>query len=446
MIATGRSTFLFALIFALLLFGLATLNGGVIALAIPLLVYLGAGLMQQPDVPRLSVSRVLSAERADPDKPVTVTVTVTNQGAPLREISIEDALPSSLTLIEGETHALAALERGQSLTLEYTVSGRRGEHRFVFARVTADDGFGLMRYREDLAAPGTLRVLPESQKLRSIAIRPPRTRGFAGPIPSRQGGSGVDFFSLREYQMGDRLRAINWRVTARASARAAVQARQDQHVYTNVFEQERIADVGIILDARVLSDLRTAQGALFEHSVRAAASLTETFLGDGNRVGLLVYGGGIASVFPGYGHIQRERILNVLGRAAPGHHFVFENLRNLPTRFFPSQSQIVFVGPVVNGDVPTLTRLLATGYAVMVVSPNPILFEMQSQKPGSVPPHAALALRAAQAERAVSIQQMRRRGIQVVDWDVNQPLDAVLHEALARQPVQVRALSPGARR
>lgn len=101
MIATGRSTFLFALIFALLLFGLATLNGGVIALAIPLLVYLGAGLMQQPDVPRLSVSRVLSAERADPDKPVTVTVTVTNQGAPLREISIEDALPSSLTLIEG---------------------------------------------------------------------------------------------------------------------------------------------------------------------------------------------------------------------------------------------------------------------------------------------------------------------------------------------------------
>jgi uncharacterized protein (DUF58 family) len=446
MTTTGRSTFLFALIFALLLFGLATLNGSVIALSIPLLVYLGAGVLQQPEVPRLSIRRVLSAERADVDTPVTVIVTATNEGAPLREISIQDALPSGLTVIEGETHALAALDRGQSLTLEYVVSGRRGEHRFVFARVMADDGFGLLRYREDRPLPGTLRVLPESQRLRSIAIRPPRTRGFAGPIPSRQGGSGVDFFSLREYQIGDRLRAINWRVTARASARAAVQVRQDQNVYTNVFEQERIADVGIILDARVQSDLRTAHGALFEHSVRAAASLSETFLGDGNRVGLLVYGGGISSVFPGYGHVQRERILNALSRAAPGHHFVFENLRNLPTRFFPAQSQIVFVGPVMNGDVSTFTRLLANGYALMVVSPNPILFEMQSRKPGAVEPQADLALRAAQAERLVNIQQMRRRSIQVVDWDVNQPLDAVLHEALARQPVQVRALAPGARR
>ncbi len=75
--------------------------------------------------------------------------------------------------------------------------------------------------------------------------------------------------------------------------------------------------------------------------------------------------------FPGYGRVQRDRILRTLGRATAGHHFVFETLRNLPTRFFPAQSQVIFVSPVNSDDVPTLIQLRAHDYAVMIVSPEP---------------------------------------------------------------------------
>lgn len=135
--------------------------------------------------------------------------------------------------------------------------------------------------------------------------------------------------------------------------------------------------------------------------------------------------------------MQRDRILRALGRAVAGHHFVFETLRNLPTRFFPAQSQVIFVSPVGSDDPPTLLQLRAQGYAVMVVSPNPIAYEARAFADDYI---ARSARRIADAERSFNFQQMRRAGIQVVDWDVALPLDAVIHEALARQPVSRRPL------
>ncbi len=70
-------------------------------------------------------------------------------------------------------------------------------------------------------------------------------------------------------------------------------ARHQQEVYTNVFEQERIADVGLVLDARERSSVTPNGESLFEYSVQVTAALAEAFLNDGNRVGLLVYGRGL---------------------------------------------------------------------------------------------------------------------------------------------------------
>src|SRR4030095_17007462 len=99
--------------------------------------------------------------------------------------------------------------------LSYTVRGKRGEFIFDEVRVTVSDSFGLFEQSHVLHAPAALVIRPQVRRLRPVRLRPPRTRGFAGPIPGRQSGSGVDFFGVREYQMGDRLRWMNWRVSAR---------------------------------------------------------------------------------------------------------------------------------------------------------------------------------------------------------------------------------------
>ena len=79
-----------------------------------------------------------------------------------------------------------------------------------------------------------------------------------------------------------------------------------------------MADVGIVLDGRERSNLFAGGRSLFEHSVVASAALADAFLTQGNRVGLLIYSQYLQWTVPGYGKLQRERILQALSGAAPG--------------------------------------------------------------------------------------------------------------------------------
>jgi uncharacterized protein (DUF58 family) len=194
-----------------------------------------------------------------------------------------------------------------------------------------------------------------------------------------------------------------------------------------MFEQQRIADVGIILDAREHSGLRSAQGSLFEYSVRAAATLTAPILKAGNRLGLLVYGPGMESVFPGYGKVQQRRILHALSRAGTGHNYALESLAHLPTRFFPAGSQIILISSLQPEDPPQVAHLVSLGYGVLVISPDPLAFE-NPEANGS-----DLAWRLSQAERSFTLQRLERAGVRVLNWDVRQPLSPLLQIALRRR-------------
>jgi len=197
--------------------------------------------------------------------------------------------------------------------------------------------------------------------------------------------------------------------------------------------------------------VRTPSESLFEYSVSATGSLADTFLRAGHRVGLLVYGGGgLMSVYPAYGRFQRQRILQVLGQLTPGHHMFYESLKEIPTRFFAAQSQLVFIGPTDPDDIMPLVTLRARSYSVIVVSPNAITFERpparsDGQTPAGMPtgmstetPVQALALRIAQLERAHGLRQLRRRSIQVIDWDVREPFESAATSALLMPIVHQR--------
>ena len=459
----GRSAALLALIFGLLIFGLATLKGGIIALAIPPAVYLAAALLGRRNMPRVSAVRTLSSGHVAPGQEVTVTLVVTisgdqgignsgqgsgmTHGTPNRRgdagtgvIGVQDMIPDGLELTSGDADLLTLrqpltfLPDDGVVSLSYTIRGTRGEFAFRDVVVSLHDESGVFLRVIIVTAPATLLIRPNLRKLRPIVLHPPRTRGFAGPIPARQSGSGVDFFGMRQYQLGDRLRWINWRVSAR----------HERRLYTNEFEQERIADIGIILDARAQTDVRTPAGSLYDHSIQAATALSDMLLDQGNRVGLLIYGRGREGVFPGYGNGQRERIFRALGRTASGHNYALESLNHLPVRFFPSGSEIIFIGSLTGvDDISVLTRMRANGYGVMALSPNPIAFEAASVQADARA--VSYARRIAEVERRLATVELRRVGIQVIDWVVDRPLDQTLHESLTRQPAQSRPLVGGAR-
>jgi len=423
----SRSLFIGLLTYALLLAGMATVHGEMFALMLPLVVYLLAGFLFAPNAIKLEATRHLSAERVSPHGEVHVTVTVTNRGSRLEEVLVEDVLPPDLEIRSGLNRHLVRLPKNGTYTFTYTVTGPRGGYGFEKVRAKVSDHLAVASREVEVEAKGQLFIFPPVTRLRHVAIHPRRTRVYAGLIPARAGGSGTDFFGVREYQPGDSPRTINWRASAHSM----------DALYSNEFQQERVADVGIVLDGRLRANEFARGHSLFEHSVQAAAALADALLMQGNRVGLLVYAMFLRWTVPGYGKVQRERILHSLAHAKPGGSEVFSDFAHLPTQLFPAESQIVLVSPLLEDDLMPLLQLRAQGYQVLAVCPNPVKFELSYLKKDR---NVELASRVIHLERGLLLQKVKRAGIQVLDWDVSEPFDLVVKRKLGRPPAWLRAV------
>jgi uncharacterized protein (DUF58 family) len=423
----SKSLLLGFITYSLLLVGIASVRGEFIALALPFVVYLLAGFLFAPDKIQLKATRHLSTERTLPNAEITVTVTVTNHGPQLEEILLDDNVPADLRVRFGQSRHLIRLPKDSAYTFSYKVTGPRGGYGFETVKAKINDHLRMTSREVQIEAKAKLFIFPLVTRLRHVAIRPRRTRVYAGTIPARVGGSGTEFFGVREYHPGDPVRAINWRASAH----------QEDVLYANEFQQERVADVGIILDGRLRMNEFAHGHSLFEYSVQAAAALADALLTQGNRVGMLVYAAFLRWTVPGYGKIQREKILFSLAHAKPGGSEVFSDLEHLPTRLFPPESQIILVSPLHEDDLMPLIQMRAQGYQILVISPNPVKFEL-SYLPKTK--NVKLAGRVIQMERSLMMQRVQRAGIQVLDWDVSEPFDLVVKRKLSHPPGWLRAV------
>jgi uncharacterized protein (DUF58 family) len=59
-----------------------------------------------------------------------------------------------------------------------------------------------------------VRAFPREQRLREL-IAPLRTQPFLGTHVARAGGEGIEFADIRPFVVGDRVRDVNWRATAK---------------------------------------------------------------------------------------------------------------------------------------------------------------------------------------------------------------------------------------
>jgi uncharacterized protein (DUF58 family) len=412
-----RSWSLVALLsLTLLLAGLWLRHSALLGIALPYLFFALAPLWFGLPKAEWGGSRRIDPDETQAGQPCRVRVLLSCSGeACSEELWIGDEIPEGIS-VEGSPSYHGAMEAGGRCELAYTADGVRGRYDFPGVTVRCVDLLGLNQDDAFISCPGSLFVLPATERIQKVNISPRRTRVYAGVIRSGESGAGVEFFGTRAYVQGDPLRHLNWKAGARYDL-----------LITNLFEQERAADVGIILDARRSAEVSKEGESLFEHSVRAAASLADYFLAEANRVGLLVYGRLIHWTSPGYGKRQKAKISRSLAEAELGDHLVFKEFKYLPTHLFPSESQIVVISPLLSADVHPLRHLRALGYRVLIVSPDPVSFEKDGLTRDKC---AALAERIARLEREVTLATLRRGGISVVNWDVTMPLWVSLKQSV----------------
>jgi uncharacterized protein (DUF58 family) len=120
-------------------------------------------------------------------------------------------------------------------------------------------------------------ILARVRKLELKAKRLVR-ESFSGEYQSSFRGQGLDFDDFREYQHGDEIRFIDWNVTARMNT-----------PFIRKFREEREVTVILAVDVSASADFGSVHFSKREIAAEAAAILGFSALGNGDKVGLLIF-------------------------------------------------------------------------------------------------------------------------------------------------------------
>ena len=131
---------------------------------------------------------------------------------------------------------------------------------------TAGDGI-------HLTSAELIALRPRCQALR-LPMRQPAASALAGAYRSRFRGRGVDFVESRNYQPGDDIRNMDWRVTARTG-----------RAHTKVFQEERERPVLIVLDASPSLYFGTQRRLKSVAAGQLAAAVAWSAVRRGDRIG-----------------------------------------------------------------------------------------------------------------------------------------------------------------
>ena len=205
--------------------------------------------------PRVEVTRRMYPTQVHEGDQVVVEVDVT-AARRVRNLFLEDTVHG----LGVARFAAARTSPGQSLMARYEVLCRsRGVYRVGPAEISVSDPFTLTERRSSAGAPDRLTVYPRVEELPGY----PAVRGLDPSVqstrPTYVPHGGEDFFTLREYQIGDDLRKVHWPSSAKRD-----------ELMIKQLEVPWQARALVLLDQR--ADRYPNQDA-FEQAVRGAASV-----------------------------------------------------------------------------------------------------------------------------------------------------------------------------
>jgi uncharacterized protein (DUF58 family) len=184
---------------------------------------------------RLNCSR-LGETAARLGQPVDAVLVVENAGRSRFRGQVRDAWAPSARA-EPRTHAVN-IAAGQQVRLVTQLRPvRRGDQRSALVTARSVGPLGLAGRQGSHRVPWQIRILPPFLSRKHLPSRLAKLRELEGMTPVLIRGQGTEFDSLREYVIGDDIRSIDWRATARRA-----------DVVVRTWRPERDRRVVIVLD------------------------------------------------------------------------------------------------------------------------------------------------------------------------------------------------------
>ena len=359
---------------------------------------------------RLSIGR---------DNPVVLSV---RSGNNVSKIRLRDSYPLEFEVSTPTLDAL--LEANSTQELTYTVHpDSRGEYQWGEIQVRQLGQWGLAWHDWKIPASQTVAVYPDLIGLRSLSIR--LTLQNTGTMrQARRLGMGTEFAELREYGIGDDIRLIDWKATARRS-----------RPLVRVLEPEREQTLIILLDRGRLMTAQVQGLKRFDWGLNATLSLALAGLNRGDKVGIGVFDREVTTwIPPERGQHQLSKLIERLTPIQPvllepDYVGAVTKLVNQQTR----RALVVLITDLV--DITASAELLA---ALVRLAPRYLPFcvtlrdpqvdqlahtppIVEKEKQGAVEATYARAVALdLLAQRQVAFAQLKQKGVLVLDAPANQ--------------------------
>ncbi|MEN1975389.1 DUF58 domain-containing protein [Cellulomonas olei] len=337
-------------------------------------------------------------------------LTVTHTGARRLRGTVRDAWqPSAGT---GRDRHPVDLPPGEARHLDTPLRpSRRGDLHADRVTVRTVGPLGVAGRQASFDVPGTLRVLPAFASRRHLPSRLARLREMDGRAAVQVRGAGTEFDSLREYVIGDDVRSIDWRASARRS-----------DVVVRTWRPERDRRVLIVVDTSRTSAARTGEEPRLDASVEAALLLAALASRAGDRVELLAHDRTVRARVAG---VSGPRLMPAVADALAGVEpslveadwpgLVGQVQQRLSQRALVVLLSALEPAAVEQGLLPVVDRLASRHQVVLASVRDPEVERLRAGREDVAALFDAAAAERTELERSALAQRLRGRGVEVVD-------------------------------
>jgi len=243
----------------------------------------GVGLIALVDLLRLRHQPSPSVHRELPESlalNVEREATLRLESSRHQRVEVFDLVPGGWSL-QGLPRALALKPMVTSSVAYRLTPTARGRFVFDGVQLRVHSAWRLWHQRRQLAPAMTVRVYPNFAPLTRFALfSAEQASRLVGAHLKRRRGEGTDFHQMREYRVGDSLRQIDWKATARA-----------RKLVSREYQDEKNQQLVLMIDTG--RRMMASEGGLshFDHVLNAALVVSYLALRQGDGVGLFAAGG-----------------------------------------------------------------------------------------------------------------------------------------------------------
>lgn len=341
-------------------------------------------------------------------------------------VEVFEKLPDIFELVEGNNVHLYWKGLGRTLTKTFEVRVRctkRGNYELTPTQVTRINALRMKKAEpEESGDVFELTVLHRPAGLKRMK----EVRGVAKTLRTdidvaKIGSRSTDFHELRDYVVGDPIKWINWKATARMSTGGRFKP------MVNEYEPEGKKAVYFFLDAAHYMQAGSTIENTFENVVKATSGIAKFFIDKGFKIGGQFFNArNDVSIYPDLGERQFMRLSRELSDLEPGDPRTaafaeavqgakVQLISQRPLTIVITRPEIDF-GETLEG-LRLIRRYTSTSRRMRpIIVVNPLVYTTVAGSDDL----AGYAMNILKAENRTRYQQLRRMGIGVIDWDPKQ--------------------------